>query len=328
MAFNILYYDNNTNSLREATTSLLDQLSEYILEQMASGSFAGTIDVGNTGSTIGTFTDTVRQGGVGSQNISVLSNSYTLSQLRSVQRSNNPPEYLGLNISNNQVIIQESATSLNNLADEIIDRMLDRGPNSYFLGTSAPNDGGTWVSRGSLADTLQNFNITNSNYRLWHKITSPTYTSLGRRPLKLGSSGLIEEFSNTEIENIIRKVEERIIATGRGYYALQSSAPSSGTWVSEGTVTDVRRNTTNVTYTGNQTFVGNRSFAGNYLGNYIGNYDSSGKSVCNYAGNYVGNYIGNYAGTRNYVGTRNYTAAEVSSSTSNISSVTLWKRIS
>lgn len=242
MSYNLLYYKTSDNSLTQYNSTDLAQLSEYVLELMASGTYAGTITVSSS-NPIGTFVDTVRVSGVGGTNITILSNTYTLSQVNSVQSTVDPPMYVGVTTSGSDVTIKENATSLNDLADEIIQSLVSNyGVNSYYLGTSAPADGGTWVSRGSLLDTLQNFTVTNTEYKLWHKIASSSYTSY-KAPLKIdsGAGNLLKEWSSTEVSRLIKKIEERIINTGIGTYALQTSAPSTGTWALVGTINDVRR---------------------------------------------------------------------------------------
>ena len=250
MTHNILYYNSIDGGLKQFSNTDVAQLSEYVLELMAASTYAGTITIG-VANPIGTFTDTVRQGGVGSSDITILSNTYTLSQVNTVQSTVDPPMYLGVVQAGSNVIIQENATTLNDLADEIIQSLIsDYGVNSYYLGLSPPGDGGTWVSRGALLDTLENFTVTNSDYRLWHKTTSASYTSY-KAPLKLNASLESQEWSSTEVQNLIKKVEERIVATSIGTYALQSTVPATGTWVSVGTIQDVRRDiVTDPAYTG------------------------------------------------------------------------------
>lgn len=240
MSYNVLYYNTSDSALVQYNSIDLAQLSEYVLELMAAGTYVGTINIGNT-NPIGTFIDTVRVGGVGNSNTTILSNTYTLSQVNTVQSTVDSPMYVGVVTSGNTVTIQENATTLNDLADEIIQSLVSNyGVNSYYLGTSAPADGGTWVSRGSLLDTLQNFIVTNTEYRLWHKITSSTYTSY-KAPLKIDGSNQLTQWSLTEVQRLIKKVEERIISTGIGTYVLQTSAPANGTWALAGTIIDVRR---------------------------------------------------------------------------------------
>ncbi len=309
MPANYLYYNTLDGALTVASNTSIDSLSEYILELMASNTYTGTITLGTT-NPIGTFTDTARQGAVGSNDITILSNTYTLSQVNTTTlgASNNAPFYVGLDLTSNvsQVIIQENATSLATLADDIITRMVAGGPNSYYLGNSSPTDGGTWVSRGVLLDTIENFTITNNTYHLWHKVSSPTYTSANTRPIKLGVAGELQEFTDNDLQLIIKTIEERIVATGIGFYVLQEVAPVTGTWVSAGSITDAIRGTTDVDYTGDADY----ATASSYSIDYATNYDST----IDYANTYTGEieYTGLYTGAAinyalDYVGTTDFT---------------------
>lgn len=255
MAYNIVNYDTATNVIQSLTRSDLDKLIDYILEQMASGSYTGSIVVGSTYTPIGTFSDTARQGDAGSAGITIVTNTYTLSQVQTTTLSDqpDPPMYIGLTVSGSDVILQENATTLSNLANEVINRMVTDstygGVNSYYLSTSAPSDGGVWTSIGQLADTEYNFSVTNAVYYLWKKISAAEYTTNYKRPLKL-DSGQVVQFSDTEIQRIIKIVEQQIVSTGIGKYALQSSAPGTGTWVSAGTAVDRILNTATVSFAG------------------------------------------------------------------------------
>lgn len=326
MAFNILYWDSADASIKRATTAQLDQLAEFILETMAAGTYAGTLAVGgSSGTAIGTFTDRYRSGVVGNRDTTLLETTYTIRQINSTQSGTvNPPNYLGYEASGNDRVIRESATTLNQLADEIISRMVSSEyPNSYQLSVGAPS-GGTWVSRGNLVDTRrqQFFNPyqTVSDYALWHKVSSSTYTSRGIRLLKRDGSEIVE-WTDTEISRLIKTVEDRIIATGIGTYSLGTTAPSTGTWVSKGSATDTYKGTTDTNYirTQDETILENYLRDISYAGNYV-------RGKFTYTGNYVGtatftgNYLGSYEGPA-------YTATTVSNTNITGTTVTLWRRI-
>lgn len=255
MSANLLYLDGTV--LTQANAAAIGEIAEFVLEIMASGSYAGQLLLGNS-NPIGVFTDTVLQGNVDSSDVTILSNTYTISQSNVVTSTIDPPDYLGLVIDGNQVILQENATSTDVLADEILNVMVNGGSNSYYLANAAPSDGGTWVSIGTLVDTLQNFTIISETYQLWHKISNNV--SFNKVPIKLNYSNVDVElisFSSTELEYLIKNVEERFQITGVGQYVLSENSPETGgVWVSAGTITDVRRTFASTNYTGTTNYLG------------------------------------------------------------------------
>ena len=46
--------------------------------------------------------------------------------------------------------------------------------------------------------------------------------------------------TNTEIKTLTARVRNRIIDTGVGKYVIQAAAPSTGTWVAQGTILDTK----------------------------------------------------------------------------------------
>lgn len=270
MAFNVVYYDTTNNVVQQLTTADIDNLSERVLRVMANGTYTGTITVGTTNS-IGTFTDTYYNAATGTNLDTGVTNGstiYTLSQVQTatLTASTDPPMYVGLDTTSvaNTVILQENATTLDNLADEILSRMVTGtgGTNAYYLGTAAPSDGATWVSRGTLLDTRTSGTVTITDYKLWQRTTSGA-TITSKNPLKITSDPL-QTFTDAELDALIKIIEQRIVTTGVGTYALQASSPATGTWTAVGTVTDTKETTTSTTY------LGPDIFAGFYIRTYFG----------------------------------------------------------
>jgi hypothetical protein len=270
MAYNIVYYDSGTNTIQQFSSTDLDELAERVLRVMAAGTYTGTITIG-TSNPIGTFTDTYYNQAVGTNQdtgITTGSTVYTLSQVTTATlgAASDPPMYVGLDTSvSGQTILQENLTTREQLADEILSRMVagTGGTNSYYLGTSAPADGATWVSLGSLLDTKTAGTITITDYKLWERTTSGA-TLTSKNPMKITGDPL-QTFSDTELNAIIKTIEQRIIATGIGTYQLATSAPGTGTWTNAGTITDNIETLDSTTYLGPQTFQG-----GPYTLSYLG----------------------------------------------------------
>ncbi len=288
MAHNLVYFDSSTNTIQKFSNAQLDDLAERVLRVMAAGTYTGTITVGTTAS-IGTFADTALVGASGSADTTQVTNTYTLSQVSTATlgATSDPPMHVGLDTTSpTQTVLQENITTKEQLADEIIARMVAStgGTNAYYLGTSAPADGATWVSRGTLLDTITNNTVTVTDYKLWQRTTSGTVIT-NRDPVKL-SSGNIQNFSTAEINALIKTIEERIIATGIGTYSLQASAPGTGTWSNAGTVTDTRENITTSGFVGPASYINEDAIG--YTSTYLGTVTYTNVDAVAYAGSYLG----------------------------------------
>ncbi len=145
------------------------------------------------------------------------------------------------------------------IIEEALDTMVAGGIGSYQLNSSTPA-GGTWTSRGAVVDTYAGSSTT---YTLWQKTNDTAPTTA--RPLKHRLNGNVYdliELTDVEIQAFRTRFQNRILNTGKGLYAFQTSAPGTGTWAQVGIdVLDTER----------QTFVG--AFAGvnaTYRGRYVG----------------------------------------------------------
>jgi hypothetical protein len=304
MAHNLVYFDSSTNSIQKFSNAQLDDLAERVLRVMASGTYTGTITIGTT-NPIGTFTDTALVGAAGSTNTTQVSNTYTLTQVSSATlgASSDPPMYVGLDTSTpNQTVLQENLTTIEQLADEILSRMVAStgGTNAYYLASSAPSDGATWVSRGTLLDTITNLTITVTDYKLWQRTTSGA-TLTNRNPVKL-SSGNIQSFSTAEIEALIKTIEQRIVATGIGTYVLQASAPGTGTWSNAGTIIDTREDITTTNFAGGVTYTNENALS--YTGTYTGIPGSTNPDAISYTATFLND---SFIGAANFLGEVGFT---------------------
>lgn len=269
MAHNLVYFDTSTNSIQKFSNAQIDDLAERVLRVMAAGTYTGTITVGST-NPIGTFTDTYYNQAAGTNSdlpITSGSTIYTLSQVQTATlgASSNAPMYVGLNTTDpTTTVLQENLTTREQLADEILSRMVSGtgGTNAYYLSASAPADGATWVSRGTLLDTKTAGTITITDYKLWQRTTSGA-TITSKNPMKITSDPL-QSFSDAELEALIKTIEERIVATGVGLYAFQSTTPTPGTWTNVGSVIDTKENLTSTNY------FGTAHYSQTYDATYIG----------------------------------------------------------
>ena len=125
MAHNLVYFNSSTNSIQRFSNAQLDDLAERVLRVMAANSYTGTITFGSANS-IGSFVDTALVGAANSDNTTLVSNTYSLTQITAatLSASANPPMYVGLDTSTlNQVVLKENLTTREQLADEILSRL-------------------------------------------------------------------------------------------------------------------------------------------------------------------------------------------------------------
>jgi len=273
--------------LQTMTDSEMDYTAEIILRNFASSNTGlATLNInGATGTSIGTFVDTTRSGAVGDHPVAdspTTVNTYTFKQDTTTAATESlvrPVEYSSTGIR------EQNDTQLN---DSIISRALMMLTTTvrigkYVLQPSSP--GGTWISIGSITNSV--IGATNTS-TLWRKTSDSTLPTT-IRPLKYKTSPTksVQEMTDTEIQSLTNRLRNRIIATGIGTYRLQTSAPTPGTWITAGAAfNDTRNEIVSQNYTGNYT--------GSYTGFYTGNY--SGTYFRPYAGTYTTNFAGSYAG--------------------------------
>ena len=198
--------------------------------------------------------------------------------------------------------IQEMSNSdiITYMCPPIVQTMITGGAGGYYLGltSSGPPVTGTWGSISTLADTYYDVsnNFISDSYTLWQRTTGAATTDV--RPLKKSGTSL-QEMSDVDIQNLYQFVGEYIRTTGIGQYAIQVSAPGTGTWISRGSFTNTVNNLVNTSYAG--------SYVGYFTQTYSGAYTQA--FTGSYAGTYTQAFTGSYAGTYTQGFTSAYTGA-------------------
>ena len=313
---------NNTTpkSLREMSDSDLSYLVYRVLKKFASDDTdAGSLtsDTGDT--SIGAFVDTKRVNTVGSHPVnpaSLDSTTTTIYQNRSTTAINSTrPVHWESSLNATQELSNgDFNTSVVNLC---LNNLIAGGIGSYRLGTAAPS-GGTWVSKFSIIDSTITGNTT---YYIWRKTDDGVPTAI--RPIKFDSTlGGLREMSDADLDTIVDALRERIRTTGIGQYALQVSAPGTGTWLDLGSISDTRHVVNDVNYAGGQTYLGDyfNENAVNYVGNYFNenaiNYFNENaiayynENAIGYVRTFGGRNFGTYYGGANYFGGANYAGGQ------------------
>lgn len=202
-------------------------------------------------------------------------------------------------------ILKGTATSLNAMTDsEIITNILDRtvtayiktsSPDypvsTYYMGTAAPSDGGTWATRYSFTDRYRASGTDQTvTYNLYQKTGPTANTSSYARPVKYASGNSVQEMTDTEIKTLYTHFANLLISSHGTYgnvgeykVVSGSTAPATGTWTQVGGFTDSLTNVVTQYYSA--------GYAGTYSAGYAGTYSRG------FAGNYSRAFSAGYAGT-------------------------------
>ena len=293
---------SNFQGLQEMTDTEIEQYySATLLKDFSDntdGSGVGelnvTTDGSGAGTTIGTITDTKRNDAVGTHPTAGATtnvNVYTFKQVNSAASESITNRPVGYESSGTIGIHEFTDSELDSdILDKVLGDLVAQGnyvTGQYSLSTSAPA-GGTWTSRYTLIDTQ--VDETEATKYIWQKTTATTAAASDYKPVKVDGTSL-KEMSVAEMEQVVPNLRNRITDSTIGTYALQTSAPGSGTWVQQGeSFTDTRHE------------VGSQNYEGSYSGGYTGGYTGAKTYSGNYSGNYTGAYTGNYTGTSNYSG--------------------------
>ena len=103
-----------------------------------------------------------------------------------------------------------------------------------FVDTKRPDAVGTHPV-GTSVTTVSTFNFYQDLQSASESITNAI------RPVALDGSADIQRMSDSKVNNdFIFSTQQNLYASGVGSYKLQPSAPTDGTWVSKGTITDTK----------------------------------------------------------------------------------------
>lgn len=342
---------------QEMSDAEIDYIAHQVCAKIAAqtngtGTLALNVN-GSTGTTIGSFVDTWRPNTIGSHPVGTTVSSSTTT-FKQVQTTDSTAPTRPLEWSSS-AMRELSDSSLNSyIFNRVIAKLSGAGLGSYMLQSSAPA-GGTWTNVATITDTAQGGNTLTY---LWRKTSDTAPTTV--RPLKRVSNGS-REMTDAEMQTLFGKFSSYVSSTGVGKYAVQSAAPTTGTWVRMGSAfSDTRSQVSNIGYTGSYTSTYANTFSATYSGAYAtaftGYYTgyfagSRAKSYVRYwsgynggtytgyfsagyasafTGYYTGYFVGGYAGSRTkyYSGSRShtYTGLTVISTKETPSNISLWLR--
>ena len=267
-------------------TELTHIVHQVLLEFASSTSGTGTLSVGtDTGDSIGSFTDTNSSASSTTTVYQNLTSVSETSMIRPVEFSTTIQETSDANL--NSIII---STALSNL--------VSNGIGSYVLSTSNPDSDRYAAITPALTDNTYNTSTSYNLYRKTSVATSPTEVL----PLKVNGTSL-KQMTNTEIKTLAARLRNRIIATGIGTYKLQATAPSTGTWVDQGTILDTKIiDSDSASYSKDYA----KHWVPDFTSEYVKNYDTANTWEKDYVKNYDKDYVKTYEKSweTDYVGDR------------------------
>jgi|TARA_R110002050_G_scaffold168478_1_gene299668 hypothetical protein len=295
------------NGVQVTTNAELDYSVKLINTKYAtesgSGDHVGDLNINSTGTSVGTFVDNFAtgellshpySGSAGATTYIFKQNVSSLSEASMIT----PATHGGT--SNPGHVAQQTSTQLNTT---IMQLCLDdiakanstyAAAGSYYVSVNAPSIGGTWVAQDQFFDEVTN-NANDEDqkvtYKLWRK-TSHTSSPTQVKLLKQSTTNL-QEMSDTEIQTLVARLRNRIVATGVGTYKFQTSIPGVGTWVARGAATDRNPNIENTQYTGNYTAQYANTFARQFQRIFSDQY-SRGQFARQYADQFQRVYAGSY----------------------------------
>ena len=164
---------------------------------------------------------------------------------------------------------------------------------TYYYGTAAPSDGGTWTVRNTSTDRYKasGSTVTTVTYNLYQKTGATPDTSSYSRPVKYAKTSAIQEFTDAEIKTLHLHFSNLLISSDGTYgnvgeYQMVTggSAPGSGTWTQVGGTTDTISNTISEAYSSDYTGTYSQGYTGQYSQGYEGYYSSP------YSQGYEGTY--------------------------------------
>jgi hypothetical protein len=298
---------SNFQGLQEMTDSEINQYLSYVITNKFATDTDGTgtaelnVDTANalTGTSIGTFTDTIRDDAIGDHPTdgATSSTTYYFKQVTAAASESITNRLVGYDSAIKEMTDGDLDTDI---LDKVIDDMVtetDYTVGQYTLAASAPS-GGTWTSRYTITDSAQG---GNTQIYLWQKTAPTSSANSDLTSLKLSGSSATRMMTAAEIEQMVPNFRNRIIDNNIGKYALQETAPGTGTWTQMGdTFNDTRQAVSGDAYAGS--FGG--TFAGDFTGEFVGTFADTFVGAKTYTGGYTGAFSGEYAG--NFVGTSAY----------------------
>lgn len=262
------------DGVQVTTNAELDYLVKKLLINYAtesgSGDNTGDLNIDSTGTSVGTFTDNFANAELGSHPYNLAHNqstTYTFKQNTATASETSIHPLITIDSpSNNGHVRVVTDAELNAvmdlaLADIAKANTTAAGTGTYYLSINAPSISGTWVAQDNFYDEVTNHANDDDQkvtYKLWRKTSydnSPNDISLLKQV-----SGNIKVQTDAELLHMTSRLRNRIIATGKGTYKFQASAPGTGTWVVRGEASDRTPQLSNVQYTG--------TFANQYTGQF------------------------------------------------------------
>ena len=261
------------NGVQESTDAELDYLSKILLIKVATESGSGDntadLNIDSSGSSVGTFIDEYANAELLTHNSpAITSTTYTFKQNTASASESSLINLITHDADNSnpgtiRVLTDAELNAVMDLAISEISKANSTyaAPGTYYVSSSSPSIGGTWIAQDTFYDELTNHANDDDEkitYKLWRKTSYDN--SPATIPL-LKQSGIdLKVQSESDLETLAARLRNRIIATSKGKYVFQNAAPGTGTWVARGSATDRKPQISGVQYTG--------TYSDQYAGQY------------------------------------------------------------
>jgi hypothetical protein len=281
-------------------------LIEYATES-GSGDNTGDLNIDSSGTSVGTFVDQFATGELGSHPYagSTSSTTYTFKQNTAAASESSIIPLVTIDSTTNPGHIRVvTDAELNAVIDIALDDIAKAnssaaGTGTYYVSTAAPSITGSWIAQDQFYDEVTNNandDDEKTTYKLWRKVSFDSTPATLHLLKQTGTNIRVQ--SETELKHLTTRLRNRIIATGKGTYKFQATAPGTGTWVQRGSAVDRNPNISSIQYTGTYSaqYEGNfgRSFTREFSADYTrGQYARLYQQQ--FTRQYTGDYFVNFA---------------------------------
>ena len=296
------------DGVQVTTNAELDYLAKILLIKYAtesgSGDNTGDLNIDSLGTSVGTFVDQFATSELGTHPYSgsTSSTTYTFKQNTATASESSIHPLITIDSTSNPGHIRVvTDAELNSVIDIALNDIAKAnstaaGTGTYYITSgSAPSISGSWVLQDQFYDEVTNHandDDEKTTYKLWRKTSYDGSPSTIHLLKQTGTNVRVQ--SQSELEHLTTRLRNRIIATGKGTYKFQASAPGTGTWVQRGSAVDRNPNISTIQYTGTYSTQYTGQFARQFTREFSAQY-TRGQFARQFAQQFTRQFTGNYS---------------------------------